>query len=957
MTASADWDRIKQLFQDALDVAPEARASFVRERAGDAQVFQEVMSLLQAQPAAEGFLSTPPDPGQVSAIIARLGIGDQLGPFRISSLIGAGGMGEVYRAWDTRLDREVAIKVLPHASSIDGIDGAGRERFEAEARAISRLTHPRISTLYDVGSATVGGATVQYLVMELVDGETLAARLRRGPLPVEHALTIAIDVAEALAVAHAAGVVHRDVKPANIMLTKSGAKLLDFGLARLRPSPVVGRPTGPGPINTQTHPTGLIGTLPYMAPELLRDGRADARTDLFAFGAVLYEMLTGTAAFVAASEADLVAAILEREPAPLTTRQPNTAPALQRLIATCLAKDPEERWQTSQDLLRALRWIREDGSTPAATPPARTGWQVALAASALTAIAALILATVFGARPAERSAPISFQVFAPEGARFPRGTAEMAISPDGTRLVFVALAADGFPHLWIRRFDALDSRRLEGTDDAHYPFWSPDGRWIAFFARNQLLKVPATGGLPQALCDVRLINGNAGTWNTTGTILFSTQGKPLLRIPESGGIPSPATVLDESRQELSHAFPAFLPDGRRFLYLSFSQGAEGAAVYQGALDSTETHRVFSSESNVDVAAGYLVTRNKGFLQAQPYDPADARPMGTAVTLAENITSDPLQRSGGAFSATGGALAYRSASPDSHLIWFDRSGNEVRAFQGEGDFHHPQLSPDERSVVVEKTDRATGRHTLWMLDLARGSLARLLLDRAGAHVPAWSPKGDRIMFCSNRQGGGSLYVIRSDGTADPELVLPRTESRDYVPTDWSSDGRFILYRVGFEGATDLWILPLSGDQKPFAFQSSPASENQGQFSPDGKWIAYTSDESGAPEVYVQRFPGTGPRRLISTHGGVQGRWRRDGKELFYLAPDGKLMSVAVTTTDSAFEAGAPLALFDTGIRGEFVSRNNQYVVAQAGQRFLVNRSIEDETSAPITVVLNWNSARQ
>jgi serine/threonine protein kinase len=365
MTASADWERVKQLLHEALDIAPDARVAFVKARAGDAHVFQEVMSLLHTYPAAAGFLSTPPDSAQVRTVVARLQAGDELGPFRITSLIGVGGMGEVYRAWDTRLDRQVAIKVLPQISTVEG---AGRERFEAEARAISRLTHPRISTLYDVGMASVGSTSVPYLVMELVEGETLAARLKRGPVPVGQALPIAIELAEALAAAHAAGVIHRDVKPANIMLTRSGAKLLDFGLARFRPSLVVAHAASPA--GDPATRTGIFGTLPYMAPELLRGAEADARTDLFAFGATLYEMLAGRPAFAAGSEADLVAAIREHEPAPVSTRQPLIPPPLERLITTCLAKDPEERWQTAQDLVRALRWVRDDHSGPAGPPKA-----------------------------------------------------------------------------------------------------------------------------------------------------------------------------------------------------------------------------------------------------------------------------------------------------------------------------------------------------------------------------------------------------------------------------------------------------------------------------------------------------------------------------------------------------------------------------------------------------------
>jgi serine/threonine protein kinase len=534
MTTGADWDRVKQLFHEALDTSPDARLAFVEARASDAQVFQEVMSLLQAYPSAEGFLSTPADPVQVGAVLARLDSGDQLGPFRITGLIGAGGMGEVYRAWDTRLDRPVAIKVVPQALSIDG---AARERFEAEARAISRLTHPRISTLYDVGSASIGSATVQYLVMELVDGETLAARLRRGALPVDEALAIAIDIAEALAAAHAAGVVHRDVKPANIMLTRSGAKLLDFGLARLRPSPLAAASARPNAGDPATQRTGLLGTLPYMAPELLRGAGTDARTDLFAFGAVLYEMLTGSAAFAGESEADLVVAILEREPTPIATRQPLTPPTLARLVATCLAKDLQDRWQTSHDLVRALQWIRDDRSRPAPSAPTTSVVSRRVLAWVGVAAAVLIGALAIAAwkRPIVNPSRVTFSVFATAGTQFPRGTAELAVAPDGSGLVFVAIASTGTRQLWLRRFDLADNQLLAGTDDAASPFWSPDARWIAFVARGKLWKIAPTGGQPQVVCDAQPYAH--GTWNHDGTILFSGYSQSISRVSENGGMP------------------------------------------------------------------------------------------------------------------------------------------------------------------------------------------------------------------------------------------------------------------------------------------------------------------------------------------------------------------------------------------------------------------------------------
>jgi Tol biopolymer transport system component len=951
MRTAGHWERVKQLFHDALDVAPDARLAFVKERAGDAQVCQEVMSLLQTHPAAEGFLSTPPDSAQVQAVLARLQAGDELGPFRIDSLIGAGGMGEVYRAWDTRLDRQVAIKVLPQISTIDG---AGRERFEAEARAISRLTHPRISTLYDVGSAPVGSTTVQYLVMELVDGETLAARLKRGPLPVNQALTIAIEVAEALAAAHAAGVVHRDVKPANIMLTRSGAKLLDFGLARLRRPLVVGHTVVPAN-DPATHRAGLFGTLPYLAPEVLRGVEADARTDLFAFGAVLYEMLAGNPAFAAGSEADLIAAILEREPAPVSTRQPLTPPPLERLIVTCLAKDPDERWQTSQDLLRALRWVRDDHSrsaVPAPTEGMLSRKAVALGASG-AALLLLLLAAAVWQRPAVTVSRVTFPVFAPAGTQFPRGTAEIAVAPDGSGLVFVGVAANGARQLWLRRFDAADSALLVGTDGAHDPFWSPDARWIGFFTPGKLMKVSPTGGQPQVLCDARP-NGR-GTWNQSGTILFSGFGETLHRVSENGGDARPVTVLDESRGDFAHSFPVFLPDGQRFLYLTVNRGGDSSELFQGSLDSTETRRVFASEANVGVAGRYLISLNKGVLVAQPYDPDRAALTGVPIKIADRILSDPPRRSGGPFSVgAGSVIAYRSASPNSRLLWFERTGRELDSFPVDGDYHHPRLSPDEKSMLIEKTDPSSGQHTIWILDLLRRTSSRLIADPFGAHHPAWSPDGRRIVFSSNRLGGLALFTTRSDGSGSAEAVLPGEKRFVYI-ADWSRDGRYLLYQIERGGREDLEILSLGVDRTRLTFVGSAAKEIQGQFSPDGKWIAYTSDESGSPEVYVRHFPDTGAKWQISTHGGAQGRWRDDGKELFYLALDGKLMAVDIKGSSSSFEAGTPHLLFNTGIAGSFFDRFNQYLVMRDGRHFMVNRSAEDENSAPITVVMNWAAA--
>jgi len=555
-------------------------------------------------------------------------------------------------------------------------------------------------------------------------------------------------------------------------------------------------------------------------------------------------------------------------------------------------------------------------------------------------------------RPSGNARRITFPVFAPPGTQFPRGATEMAVAPDSSGLVFVAVAANGTRQLWLRSFDATESHLLAGTDGASYPFWSPDAHWIGFFARNKLLKIARIGGQPQTLCDVK--PSTRGTWSG-GTILFSGFGEPVMRVSENGGTVRPATILDQAR-DVAHAFPVFLPDGRRFLYLALRNGKDAPEVLLGSLDSTDGRPVFGSEANVEVAGRYLISLNKGVLMAQPFDPDRATMTGSPIEIANRILSDPPLRSGSPFSAgASGVIAYRSASANSRLLWFDRSGRELEAFPVEGDWHHPRLSPDEKSLLIEKTDPATGRHTIWTLDLVRRTSSRLISDPFGAHQPAWSPDGSRIVFSSNRLGGLSLFMIPADGSGIPEPVLPHEKAFVYI-ADWSPDGRFLLFQIAHEGVEDLATVGLGADRQPLAFLSSPAKETQGQFSPDGRWIAYTSDESGSPEVYVRRFPDTGVKTQISTHGGTQGRWRHDGKELFYLALDGRLMAVDIKSSAS-LEAGPPRALFLTGITGSFFDRFNQYVVTRDGRRFLINRSAEDENSAPITVLMNWDAVRR
>ena len=879
----------------------------------------------------------------------RLVPGSRLGHFDVIELIGAGGMGEVYRARDTRLGRIVAVKVL--SADLAG-HRDGRERFEREARLASQLTHPHVCTLHDVGTTSVGGGDVQFLVMELVEGETLAARLQRGALPIEQAMTAGIEILGALAAAHAAGIVHRDLKPANVMLTKTGVKLLDFGLARLRPSA-----TGAFP-ETRSNPISvagaIAGTLPYLSPEQLRGREADARSDLFALGAVLYEMLTGTRPFVADSQAGLIAAILEHDPPPLTVRQPLIPPALERIVATCLAKDPDDRWPRARDVLRELTWAR-DGSTTVRTPAAATrrAWRIPAWVTAAAVGLVVGLAVALGGfwRTAPPGLPISFSIYAPDGTKFPRGTAEMAVAPDGRRMVFVAIATDGNRRLFLRQFDAVSARALDGTEGAQQPFWSPDGHSIGFFAGGKVKRIAEAGGAAQVLCDVQYPLG--GAWSADGTILFGGGSSSILRVVESGGPVTPVTVLDTARNERGHGFPVFIADTRRFLYLARSNDRERNGIYQASLDDRRIHRVLAGDSNAAAAGRQLLWFGTGSLMAQQYDPSRPQLVGEPITVADHIALDSPLRSGGAFAVADRVLAYRSASPDSRLIWFDRSGKEIGDFPTRADYHNPWLSPDEKRLAVEKTDAVTGRHTIWILDLVRGVTSRLIYDPAGAHGPAWSPDETRVAFSSNRLGGIDLFWVRADGASEHAPLLSMSNRAGFVLNDWSLDGRLLLFQAG-PRQNDLWTLPVSPGAKARPFLETAATERHGQFSPDVKWVAYSSDETGVPEVYVRRFPEGEGKWQISSHGGAQPRWRRDGKELFYLAPDGRLMAADVTTGAATFAAGEPHALFTTGITTSIVDRTSNYVVTRDGQRFLVNLGAEDENSAPITVMVNWQA---
>jgi eukaryotic-like serine/threonine-protein kinase len=901
---------------------------------------------LQRYSAAEGFLSTPPDSAQVRTVLARLQAGDELGPFRISSLIGAGGMGEVYRAWDTRLDRQVAIKVLPQASPVDD---AGRERFEAEGRAISRLTHPRISTLYDVGSAPVGGTSVQYLVMELVEGETLAARLKRGPLPPDQALAIAIEIAEALAAAHAAGVIHRDVKPANIMLTRSGAKLLDFGLARLRPSLGVGRAVS-GAGDPSTHPTGLFGTLAYMAPELLRGAGADARTDLFAFGAVLYEMLAGRPAFAAESEADLIAAILEREPTPISARQPHTPPPLERLIATCLAKDPDERWQTAQDLVRALRWVRDDQSRrpgPARTR-GRPGWVITATVVVLALAAAAAAAWILLQTRSVSTLPISpkrFVVTLPDLRQFVGDGRTFSFVPDGSGIVYLAATGEDSSRIHLYTLSDGVTRALGGTEGAMHPTVSRDGKWVAFYRSNRLMKVAIAGGPPIEIAAVPYLFGVS--WSADDWIVFAS-GVGLQRVPAGGGEVETLTTLAPG--EFRHTSPHVLPDGKAVLFTALSRSGtlEDAEIWVVSTSGRERRMLVKGAGDARYSSsGHLLYVRQADLLGVPFDPKRLRVSGTPFLAAASIQVKPQELYGSFDLAEDGTLAWiasRESDLQRMLVWIDRKGIESPLPIPVRPYSHPALMPDERSAIVEI--EATP-HNLWHLDLTSGALTRLTHDGAN-HRPVVSRDGRFFVFSSDRTTPRSLFRQSTDGSGAPERLAYAASGQN--ATSWSADGRWLAFtEATLTTRDDIWVLALDGGSTPRALLHTAASEYQATFSPDGRWMAYSSDESGRQEVMIQSFPGDGPRKQVSTAGGETPSFSSDGKTLFYRLKD-QLWAVPISTDPVLAIGPASLAFELSGVR-QFTGLPN-YVVTRAGDRVLAVKILREATGAhEIQVMVN------
>ena len=885
--------------------------------------------------------------------------GKRLGPYEILSSIGAGGMGEVYRAKDTRLDRIVAIKVLPpHLADSPEL----RERFEREARTIASLNHPHICTLYDIGHRD----GTDFLVMEYLEGETLAQRLVKGPLPLDQVLQYAVEISDALDKAHRKGVTHRDLKPGNIMLTKSGSKLLDFGLAKLQQDAAPATPLSQLPTLKEnvTAQGTILGTLQYMAPEQVegKNDEIDGRTDIFAFGAVLYEMATGKKAFEGKSTASLIGAIMHLDPPPISALQPVTPPALDRLVKTCLAKDPEDRWQAARDVTRELKWIAEGGSHQATVVTGRKTRERLAWPIAAIIIALLALGTFAYLRRPQQTQSVRFLVSPPDtwslaqqaliggqGVPLP-----LAVSPDGRRIAFVATNAEGKTLLWVRSLDTLTAQPLAGTDGGFRPFWSPDSRSLGFVAEGKLKKIDISGGPPITLCDAPQIRG--GTWSRDGVIVFGpTATSGLQKVSAAGGVPTAATVLGQG--EVGHVQPTFLPDGRHFLYRANTTGpGPGWPVYVGSLDSAERKLLLNSDSqNVLYSQGYLLFLRERTLMAQPFDARRLALSGDPFPIAEQIQIQGTPPNGVFSVSENGVLAYQTgtATGGSQLNWFDRTGKQIGMLGDAATYNDVELSSDGKWASVSVADQK-GRD-IWVYDIARGLRTRFTFDPADEFTSLWSPDGSRIVFNSHRKQHLDLYQKASSGAGSEEVLLE--DNADKYPMSWSADGKFIMYvsNGGFTSSTgdDIFVLPLSGDRKPFPFLNTKFNEGAPQFSPDGRWVAYQSDESGKNDVYVAPFRGPGGKWQISTGGGSNPRWRQDGTEIFYQAPDNKLMAAAVNGKGGSFEVGAVKPLFQTrpgtGFRYYYF-----YHVSPDGQRFLVNTAPEQAASAPITVVLNWQA---
>jgi Tol biopolymer transport system component len=892
--------------------------------------------------------------------------GTRLGPYQVESAIGAGGMGEVYKATDTRLNRTVALKVLPpHFADADM-----KQRFEREAQTIAGLNHPHICTLHDVGEQD----GIRFLVMEYVEGETLADRLARGPLPLADVLQVAGEIVDALERAHGQGVVHRDLKPANIMLAKAGVgatrqgssqtKLLDFGLAKFAASDRAGAAAQPTRLDVTAQGT-MIGTLQYMAPEQVEGKEADTRTDLFAFGAVLYEMVTGKKAFEGKSQASLIGAIMKAEPRPLSHTQPLTPAPLEHIVERCLAKDPEERWQDAHSVKLKLQWIARNrsGAAAAVEAPRRRWLDVAVATAVAVLLAAVSLpAYLYWRGPAE-----------PEAVQFRHTIAglsnsDFAVSPDGRSMAFVAKPDSSGPaSLYIRPVGAVASVKLAGTDNATQPFWSPDNRFIAYVSGGKLKKVSADGGAPQDVCDIKEVSGGAWSPIQGGTIVFGT-AKGLFTVSAEGGKAAPLTELAQG--ETGHYWPSVLPDGRHVVYLGWSEDAASRAIYAGTLDSKERTRLLTIDSNPvyastgsgQAAPGYLFFHRKATLFAQPFDANHLRFTGDPVHVADEVASSTGGHGDFAVSQNGvlvyfqgiGGLSItgRGRTGQEQFGWIDPTGGRSGSALDAGSYGDMDLSPDGKFIAITKQESGAATADIWVIDWEKNVSHRVTRDPGDAIDPVWSPDGARIAFTSYRKGNADVYVKNANGVGEETALLEGPENESVK--DWSRDGKYIAFEFGKDTFQDIYALPLDGGKpgKPFPVVQGHYQKNEPQFSKDGKWLAYASDEneSGKFQVYVISFPAGDLKVQISTEGGGQPRWSWDDKHVYYRTLDNRYMSVDLKL-GAKIEPTSPrvLGTSPTTVASSGDPTRHMWSVAQDGRLLLrvpVGSSIAGGGASPV-----------
>jgi len=893
-----------------------------------------------------------------------LNAGSRLGPYEIVAPLGAGGMGEVYRARDTKLNREVAIKVLPEVFAKDPERLA---RFEREAQVLASLNHPNIAQIHGLEASSDGPA----LVMELVEGETLAERMGTGlgrpekprPVPIDAALPIARQIADALEAAHSQGIVHRDLKPANVKLRPDGTvKVLDFGLAKAlgtgvgsggTPTPVPSMsPTLASPVGTLAG--AILGTAAYMAPEQARGKTVDKRADIWAFGCVLFEMLTGTRAFGGEEITDTLAFILTKDP-DWNALPPATLAPIRRLLRRCLEKDAQKRLHDIADARIEIDEAAAGGEIATTDPAPRAKGRERLAWSTAATLALILAAgaVVLSRRTAPALDVTRLDVATPASS----DPISFAISPDGRQLAFVA-NADGVSKLWIRGLDQADAHVLAGTDDATLPFWSPDSRAIGFFSNGKLKRVDVSGAGLTTLANAP--SGRGGTWNSDGVVVFApSTSSGLMRIPAAGGDAVALTKLGDN--EGSHRFPQFLPDGRHVFFAMAIGAPATRGTYVTSLDGGPPRRFMENDTTAVFARpDWLLFVNQGTLVARHFDPVGLTASGDPIVVDRNVGGDAAITLG-AFSASSTVLAHRSITGvRRQLVWMDRAGKVLAALGAPDDasISGPDLSADGRRVAISR-NTLQGSNDIWIIDVARAFPTRFTFDPASDTAAVWAADGSRVFFRSTRSGGGDLFEKSTNGATTEQLLLASSDPKS--PVDMTPDGRLLLFvSTRPQTGVDLFALPLTGDRKPFPVVQTSFDESEGQFSPDVRWLTYTSNESGRQEIYVQPFPGPGEKVQVSSAGGAHPRWRRDGREVFYVAPDGSLMAASVNARPGTkVDVAAPAKLFaphwatGSNILNTGGLQRPQYAVAADG-RFLVNISVDEASLKPITVVLNWQS---